>query len=568
MCKLSCYSIALTAALLSGCSSLTPKATTQAPAPVKPVVYTPGELNAETLFDLLSAELAGHQQQYDISLDKYLKQAELTGDPGILRRATRIAQFTQNQEALEKAALLWNKYEPHSPEPQELLAGLFIHQQKFDQALPYVKATLENSSAQVLLLLSSQVSQMTPEENKAFLTVINAELVKDNTRSELWLTKGIIERHLTQNTQALKSFESAIRTNTDAYEARIQKADLLKELGRYNEALKTIDRILLDDSENRQARILQIQTLYKANKSRKAIQLSHTLIDDYPEETQLQLYLALLALDFNYLEESRIMLEKIANDSADSSPNFYLGLIAEQSEKYEAAIQYFSKVRHGNNIVAAYTRILSILSGKNNQARVAAIMDQAIQQNADLEADLIHLHADWLNSADLKSDALALLKKGVALFPDVIKLRFARAMLYPQEEFALAEADFKDVLFAEPDNAMALNAYGYTLTLYTTRYKEAYDLIKKAIAIKPEDPAIMDSMGWVLYKLDRYKDAHFYLLKAYKAYPDPEVGGHLIAVLVALKEKEKAQKLYDSLISKYPDSEHLTSAGKLLNGDL
>ncbi len=544
------------------------KAPPQVIAPPQPVVYEPGELNGESLFDLLSAEIAGHQQDYDISLEKYLKQAELTADPGVLRRATRIAQFTQNQEALEKAARLWNKFEPSNPEPQELLAGLLIHQQKFDEALPYVKAILENNSPQVLLLLSSQAAQMTPEEKAEFLKVVNAELVKDNTRSELWLTKGIFERLSKQNLPALQSFESAIRTSGDPVEARIQKADLLKELGRYTEALKTIDRILLDDSENRQARILQIQTLYKANKSRKAVQLSHSLIDDFPEETQLQLYLALLALDFNYLDESRVMLEKIATEGQDSSPNFYLGLIAEQRGNYEDAIQYFAKVRHGSNIAAAYTRILGILNSPENRSRVDKIIEQAIQDNADITADLMHLHADWLNNNGFKNEAIVLLNKGAEAFPEVIKLRFARAMLRPQSEFALAEADFIKILAAEPEHAMALNAYGYTLTLYTTRYKEAYELIKKAIDIKPDDPAIMDSMGWVLYKLDRPKEARPYLQKAFKAFPDPEVGGHLIAVLVALKEITKAKLLYKDLIAKNPDSEHLIDAAKLLNGDL
>nr|WP_232348813.1 tetratricopeptide repeat protein [Neptunomonas qingdaonensis] len=115
---------------------------------------------------------------------------------------------------------------------------------------------------------------------------------------------------------------------------------------------------------------------------------------------------------------------------------------------------------------------------------------------------------------------------------------------------------------------MALNALGYTLSLYTERYNEAYELLNRAIQIKPDDPAIMDSIGWVLFKLQRHEEALNYLQKAYKVYPDAEVGGHLIAVLVALNQRPKAQQIFTELSKKFPDSPHLPDAQRALNAPL
>jgi tetratricopeptide (TPR) repeat protein len=139
-------------------------------------------------------------------------------------------------------------------------------------------------------------------------------------------------------------------------------------------------------------------------------------------------------------------------------------------------------------------------------------------------------------------------------------------MIRPPEEFPQSEADFRFILEKEPNNAMALNALGYTLSLYTERYQEAYQLLTKAIELKPNDPAVMDSIGWVLFKLTRYEEALSFLTKAYNIYPDPEVGSHLIAVLVAQNKKPQAEKIFTELANKFPQNPHIINARKTLNG--
>ncbi|SFG69216.1 tetratricopeptide repeat protein [Neptunomonas qingdaonensis] len=562
------YLIVFSTGILTGCSSTQTVKETVTPSPLWESTYQQGELNGESLYDLLIAELAGHQQQYDISLEKYLKQAELTGDPGVIRRAARIAQFTKNSVALEKAARIWVKYEPESNEPQTLLVGMLIQQGKFSTALPFIDKALATDSHPILALLNSRATKMSAADAQAYLDVLIKQSKITPKNSDLWLTRGVFERHLNATEAALISFDKAIRYNPEAETAFVQKADLLKDAGRFKEALAVISQWLDKDPENKQLIILKVQTLYKADSPNAAVKHSQQLISDYSTDNQLHLYLALLALDFNRLDDSKSMLKTIFARTRDNTLNFYLGLIEEQQNNPELAIQHYLQVDRGNNILPSYNRSLALLSNAQDETRVNTIMENAINKHANLAPDLINLHADWLRSFDFNDKAISRLSEGVSAYPEHINLRYSRAMMRPPEEFPQSEIDFRFILEKEPDNAMALNALGYTLSLYTERYNEAYELLNRAIQIKPDDPAIMDSIGWVLFKLQRHEEALNYLQKAYKVYPDAEVGGHLIAVLVALNQRPKAQQIFTELSKKFPDSPHLPDAQRALNAPL
>lgn len=558
--------VTITASLLSGCS-VTPSHPPSSfeYAPTSPS-YQKGELNGETLFDLLVAEMAGHHQEFDLSLHKYLKQAELTGDPGIIRRATRIAQFNKDTVALEKASLIWAKYEPGTSEPDELLAGLYIHQGRFDEAIPFVDKALTNNGRQVLLLISSQTRGMSPEQAKAMIAPLQKQLKNDSKRADIWLTKGILERQALLNNDALNSFNQTLLTNPDAFEASIQKADLLREMGKTTSSLAILNRLLKKQPDNKQVKLLKVQTLYKAERPSNALTLSETLMADHPDDEQLHLYLALLALDFNHLADSESMLREIVKQSTNTAPYFYLGLIAEQQNRNETAIRNYLRVDEGKNVIQAYTRAIALMDDIDNQDRVSETIAQGIEQQPSIAPVLINLHADWLREYNLTREAIDTLNQGVIDYPDSLDLRYMRAMMLPEADFAIAEQDFRLILAQDPNNAMALNALGYTLALYTDRFQEAYELLSRAIEIKPNDPAVIDSMGWVLFKLNRLDEAESYLSKAYREFSDAEVGSHLVMVLAAQKKTQQALSLYEELQKKFPNSPHLNDAQNAIKG--
>ena len=117
-----------------------------------------------------------------------------------------------------------------------------------------------------------------------------------------------------------------------------------------------------------------------------------------------------------------------------------------------------------------------------------------------------------------------------------------------------AEADFRAVLKQDPDNARTLNALGYTLADRTDRYDEALALIEKALAQTPDDPAVIDSMGWVMFRLGRLQEAREYLQRAYDMTGDGEIAAHLGEVLWVMGDREAARALWEKARETAPDN--------------
>jgi Flp pilus assembly protein TadD len=151
--------------------------------------------------------------------------------------------------------------------------------------------------------------------------------------------------------------------------------------------------------------------------------------------------------------------------------------------------------------------------------------------------------------------------RGLAAYPDDPALLYARALTWERrDDIARAEADFRRILVAEPDNVNALNALGYTLADRTTRYAEALQLIDRARTAEPDSAAIIDSYGWVLYRLGRTKEALPELRRAYSLQKDPEIASHLGEVLWVTGQKDEARRYFDEARKLDPENRSLQRA--------
>jgi Flp pilus assembly protein TadD len=128
------------------------------------------------------------------------------------------------------------------------------------------------------------------------------------------------------------------------------------------------------------------------------------------------------------------------------------------------------------------------------------------------------------------------------------------------------EKDLRLIIKRDPDNAMALNALGYTLSDRTTRYAEAKALIEQAHRITPEDPAVLDSLGWVNYRMGNLDEAERLLRQALERFPDQEVAAHLGEVLWANGKQREARQIWGKFLKDQPDSPTLRSTIKRLTG--
>jgi tetratricopeptide (TPR) repeat protein len=176
-----------------------------------------------------------------------------------------------------------------------------------------------------------------------------------------------------------------------------------------------------------------------------------------------------------------------------------------------------------------------------------------------LEADLL---ADSKLSDPDKSHlniAIKLYNKVIDLSPKKVSYRYHRGLLYERtQQLDLAENDFQVVIKKVKRPASALNALGFLLVKHTARLDEAKRYIKKAYLLKPNDPMILDSMGWVYFRSGEVKKAESYLRKAYEELKTPEVASHLIAVLSKLEKNKEAKEILNVMIKKHPNNASLS----------
>ena len=551
---------------LSGCTSVPDKPVAETdPVSLPAVEYIPGELNRETLYELIVAEIAGQRKAFDLSLNNYMHQARLTKDPEVARRATYIAQYLQRDDQLLQASKLWQEADPDNSEPYLIAASLLLRKGDFTTALPLLRKALNHSDKQTLLIISAQADKLSPEENEAYTELLEEQADKE-TDATLLTTLGTLYALQGNSKKALQRFDAAIAENPDHLDAYLKKAELLRAQGHFKQAIRVLQPQIEGDQADQQLFTLYVQLLFQSGQTDKAVQQALLLVDTFPEEPQLTFYTALLLLENEQIEPSRKIMQDLLQRYPDNTtPHYYLGLIEQHEGHDEQAIAHFLKVKDNNNVLQAYRRISALLDHPNNRDRLQGILQDARNNMPEIDIPLYIMEAEWLNLHDFKDAALSLLDESLQQHPDDSSLLYTRAMTLDPQDISLIEKDLRQVLRLEPDNSMALNALGYTLTLYTDRLEEAFDLIDQALQISPNDPAILDSMGWVLLKQGKATEAVNFLQQAYDLFPDPEVSAHLIQAYHAAGNQQKALTLLNKEQLKHPDNEYLQEAATSIN---
>ncbi len=528
------------------------------------IEYTPGELNRETLYDLIIAELAGQEEQFELSLANYMRQSRLTKDPAIAKRATYIAQYMNQPKRILEAANLWQEAEPDNPEPYQISASILLQQGDFDHALPLLNKALDHSNPQTLQMIANSSGKLSQDERQAYIDVLSTKNT-DTANATLLTTLGILYKSNDQPEAAEKAFDKAIKLSPKHHGALFQKAELLRQQGKTKQALALLKNVVEGKQPEQQLRTLYIQLLFQDNQNKKAVKQANLLLELRRAEPQLGFYLALLMLEKDLVDESEAVFKKIlVRYPQNTTPYYYLGLIELQRENDEQALEYFSKVKDPNNLLPALSRISDLLDNADKRQQLQKIMLDARNAIPERAVQIFIIEAEWLDLHDYKGAAINLLDEALQEDEEDIALLYARAMMMSAQDFKLMEQDLRKVLELDPDNSMAMNALGYTLTLYTDRYDEALELIRQALEITPDDAAVLDSMGWILYKLNRNEEALPFLERAYEMYPDAEVAGHLIQVYFAEGQVAEAMKLLEKSQAEHPDNLYILEAAEAI----
>jgi tetratricopeptide (TPR) repeat protein len=251
----------------------------------------------------------------------------------------------------------------------------------------------------------------------------------------------------------------------------------------------------------------------------------------------------------------RLLLRLLKLDPSNDEIRMHLGLVAASRERYDDAIDWYRDVEHEAFLFRAQLRIVSVLRTRDGPQAALDYLKELIPVTIDEEVELLLTQEQILRQMNRLGEAHALIDGAVREIPDNSDLLYARGLLAAELKILPQhEADIRRVIELDPDNAHAYNALGYTLADQTDRYHEALELITRALELAPEDPFILDSMGWVQYRLGHYQAATDYLRKALALRDDAEIAAHLGEVLWETGGKEEARKIWNEALQDYPEN--------------
>ena len=524
--------------------------------PVRPKI----PLTEDLLFKLLMAEIAGHRGLLDISVENYLDLARTTRDHRIVERAARIAVYARNDAAALAAARLWVELDPRNPDPHQVLAVMKLRSGDLEQAAAHLQDIFAYSDGEMDEKLWMIANLLGSEKDKGAVLDVMEKLVasQNNTPGALYAFAHVAAK-LEDLQRSRELLEDALALAPDNVNVALSYISILQRMGREQEALAWLEAELPkrgeDDFNLRMAyaRLLMEFRLYD-----KALDQFELLVDREPENTDVLYALGLLYLQNNRLDDSEALFRKLSvREYLTDAANYYLGRIAEERRLYDEAGDWYQGVHKGEHYFDAQIRLAMLLARKGEVSEARSHLGTIRAQSDQQARIIIQAEGELLLQAQRYEEAVAVYSAALEDQYDA-DLLYARAMAAEKTgNLELLEADLRTILQHEPDHAQALNALGYTLADATDRHAEAYELIKKALELRPSDFYILDSMGWVLYRLGRLDEAIDYLRKALSIRQDPEIAAHLGEVLWVRGEREQAKEVWEAALQQTPEDTRL-----------
>ncbi|HEX8988667.1 MAG TPA: tetratricopeptide repeat protein [Rhodocyclaceae bacterium] len=522
-------------------------------------------LTPHLLHEFLVAEIAAQRGQTALAVGSYLDMARSTRDPRVAKRAAEIALFGRRYDAALEAARIWTETEPESQQARQMLAGLLAAAGRNDELSVQIGKMLAAAGKDVgpALLRLNRVFARSADK------VAVHKLIDQVTAPYL----GIAEAHFARAIAAYEAqdliaarqeIDRALSLRPDWEQAALVRAQLAPH---DPQTLEDLGRFVAANPKAKDARLAYARALVSAKRYEDARSEFSKLLADNPNNGDVIYAVAVLSLQLNdrSLAEANLKrLVELGYGEADSA-RLYLGQIAEERKAWDEAIGWYGQVQGGEQFIAAQLRLAGVLAqtGRLDEARKRLHEAQANSSGSRERAQLVIGEAQLLRDAGRNQDAYAVLEAGLATQPEQPELLYEAALAAEKiGRPEVLERDLRLLIKLKPDNAHAYNALGYSLADRGQRLDEAQQLIDKALELSPDDPFILDSKGWVLYRKGDSAAALEILKKAFAIRPDPEIAAHVGEVLWVLGRRDEAEKAWGEAAKASPDNEALAATIK------
>ena len=545
-----------------------PESKPQMPAIPPQPVYASFEKG--TVYDLLVAEFAGRRGQFGLATSKYLDLVKRTSDTGIAERATHIALFSKDDAASIDAAGEWARLDDSNVDALGVYAALLLRQNRTEEALAQFKRMIVLRKDEPRVAYARIVELLGREQNRQTSFAVMEALVEDqsgdaNARfalAQLAARAGQMDKAIAELTQVRK-LAPADERSADLL------ARVLQSKNQPEQALAVLSDFLGREPDAHTIRMSYGRLLVGENQIEAARDQFARVVKALPENADSRYAYAIVLMQLEQNDDAkREFSELVQGGRRQYASWYYLGQLAELSGENDEALRAYSRVDRGEFRLNAQMRAALLLGRQGDITSARASLQSLRRYYTSQRVRLYRAEADILVEAERLDLAVEVYSEALAEMPGNTDLLYARAMVAARTDDVVSlERDLRAILAVEPDNADALNALGYTLADLTDRHEEALKLIERALELKPDEHYVVDSMGWVLYRLGRLGEAEKYLRQALSLRDDAEVAAHLGEVLWAMGRRDEARDIWSRALEKEPDSEPVRETINRLDAD-
>lgn len=558
-------------ALLTACAGLTPaprEPVPVAPEATAPVILPPAadaapddaSLSGDLLFDILLGEVAGQREQLDVSVSHYLRAAETSDDPRIAERALRIALFAKQEDAALTAARRWVELDPQRLEARQSLAVLALHARVAEEAyeqMEFLIAALPDET-QAYQNLTGVLAR---SEDRELALALMARLVQKHPASfQARLAYSRLALHAENTELALQEVEHALAMQPGAAEALILRAGIRVKAGEAELAQQELRAAVAAHPDDIDLRLALARLMLDSQDLKGAAEQFRQVVKRQPAHADAIYSLGLLALDQLDLKAAEAQFRRLIQiGEREQEARYYLGRVLEQRKDYREALDWYSLVGDGEYWLEAQIRAAGMRAELGDVDGARRQLQNLRLRDPQLAVRLYLVEGDVLTRVGELRQALELYNTVLAENPGNHDVLYARALLAERlDDLNRVETDLKQIITEDPNNFHAWNALGYTLADRTDRLQEALVYIEKAIELAPNEPAIIDSLGWVHYRLGNLELAAEHLQRAYDlSRGDAEVAAHYGEVLWQMGKRNEARALWEKARRADPDNRPL-----------
>ena len=492
---------------------------------------------------MVEARAVAETGDYSRAVALFMEALAMDPDPAVARQAAQLASAVDDWASASEAVERWLELEPGSPQARQIATVAALRQGRIDRGVELLHGALDDEElpmdwATAVALVGASGSD--DIANSALERLIDQagdfeQGYEDYLRSRLaW--------QLERRERAFELAERALQARPDheraLWAARLAEAGNLRE-----RALSYYRQAAAFDPEDRNAAMAEAELLEELGRGEQAL----NVLDRLPVDPEVLYARGMLQQQLGRLAAAGVTWHRMASlapERVGGQHAWLTAVLAEILELDDEAIEWYERVE-GELATRADLRRAALLAEHDGLEQARALLAGVrAEADAELAEQAWLVEAQILSQNGRNEEALALLGEALTQLPGSAALLYARAMAaVNKDNLSLAEQDLRTIIQNDPENAMALNALGYTLAERTDRQREALRLIETALEQAPENPAILDSMGWVLFKLGRAEEGLPYLRRAVDAEPHPEMIAHLVEVLWTLDQRDEARAL-------------------------